>query len=45
MGDEEYMTGKEILNLIYKLRSEGNTDSEIIEFIIYLETHNPTENK
>ena len=38
------MTGKEILNLIYKLRSEGKTDTEIIEFIIYLETHDPHKN-
>lgn len=45
MGDGEQMTGKEILNLIYKLRSEGKTDTEIIDFIIYLETHNPIENK
>lgn len=37
----EEMTGKEILNLIYKLREDGKTDSEIIEFIIYLETHEP----
>lgn len=42
MEDEE-MTGKEILNLIYKLRSEGKTDTEIIEFIIYLETHDPSK--
>ena len=41
--EEESMTGKEILNLIYKLRSEGKTDTEIIEFIIYLETHDPTK--
>ena len=45
MGDEEYMTGKEILNLIYKLRSEGKTDTEIIEFIIFLETHDPNKTK
>ena len=45
MGDEECMTGKEILNLIYKLRSEGKTAEEIIDFIIYLETHIPTENR
>ena len=39
------MTGKEILNLIYKLRSEGKTDTEIIEFIIYLETNDPSKSK
>lgn len=37
------MTGKEILNLILKLRSEGKTDTEILDFIIYLETNNPGE--
>lgn len=37
------MTDKEILNLILKLRSEGKTDTEILDFIIYLETNNPGE--
>lgn len=37
------MTGKEILNLIEKLRADGKTDTEIIEFIIFLETNNPHE--
>ena len=41
MSEEEEMTGKEIVNLILKLRSEGKTDTEIVEFILYLETHNP----
>ena len=43
MGDNEEMTGKEIVNLILKLRSEGKTDTEILEFILYLETHNPNQ--
>lgn len=43
MGDNEAMTGKEIVNLILKLRSEGKTDTEILEFILYLETHNPNQ--
>ena len=41
---EEGMTGKEILNLIYKLKSEGKTDAEIIDFISVLETHDPNKN-
>ncbi len=37
------MTGKEIVNLIRKLRKEGITDSKIIEIILYIETHSPME--
>lgn len=43
MSESEEMTGKEIVNLIQKLRSEGKTDTEIVEFILYIETHNPNE--
>lgn len=35
------MTGKEILNIIEKLRAEGKSDTEIIDFIIFIETNNP----
>lgn len=37
----EYMTGKEIVNLIEKLEQEGMTAEKIIEIIKYAETHNP----
>lgn len=37
------MTGKEIVNLIRKLKKEGISDSKIIEIIIYIETHAPEE--
>ena len=43
MSENEEITGKEIVNLIQKLRSEGKTDTEIIEFILYIKTHNPSE--
>ena len=43
MSESDRMTGREIVNLILKLRSEGKTDTEIVEFILYLETHNPNE--
>ena len=40
----EYMTGKEIVNLIRKLKEEGMSAEKIIEIIEYIETHDPKEN-
>ena len=37
----EYMTGKEIVNLIHKLEDEGMTAEKIIEIIKYIETADP----
>lgn len=37
------MTGKEIVNLIRKLREKGMKSDEILEIIEYIETHNPQE--
>lgn len=39
----EYMTGKEIVNLIRKLREKGLSSDEIINIIEYIETHDPKE--
>ena len=39
----EYMTGKEIINLINKLEEEGMNAEKIIEIIKYVETHDPKE--
>ncbi len=41
MGD--YMTGKEIVNLIRKLREKGLSSDEILDIIEYIETHEPKE--
>lgn len=41
MGD--YMTGKEIVNLIRQLRSNGMSDTKILDLIEYIETHDPKE--
>jgi len=41
MGD--YMTGKEIVNLIRKLEEKGMTAEEIIEIIKYVETADPKD--
>ena len=41
MGD--YMTGKEIVNLIRKLREKGIDSDEILKIIEYVETHDPRE--
>lgn len=38
---EEYMTGREILNLINKLEKEGITAEKIIEIIKYVEITEP----
>lgn len=40
----EYMTGKEIINLIRKLREKGMNSDEILDIIEYIETHDPKEN-
>lgn len=40
----EYMTGKEIVNLIRELRKKGMNDTEILNLIEYIETHDPKEN-
>ena len=37
------MTGKEIVNLIRKLREKGIDSNEILEIIEYIETHEPRE--
>ena len=39
----EYMTGKEIVNLIRELRKKGMNDTEILNLIEYIETHDPKE--
>ena len=39
----EYMTGKEVVNLIRKLREKGMSSEEILEIIEYIETHDPKE--
>lgn len=37
------MTGKEIVNLIRELRQKGMSDTEILDLIEYIETHDPRE--
>ena len=37
------MTGKEIVNLIRKLKEKGLTSDEILNIIEYIETHDPKE--
>lgn len=37
------MTGKEIVNLIRKLREKGIDAEEILSIIEYIETHDPKE--
>ena len=37
------MTGKEIVNLIRKLREKGMDSTEILDLIEYIETHDPKE--
>ena len=41
--EEEYMTGKEIVNLITALEREGMKAEKIIEIIKFVETHDPKE--
>lgn len=43
MMADEAMIGKEIVNLIRKLREEGMSAEKIIEIIEYIETHEPKE--
>ncbi len=40
---DEYMTGREIVNLINKLEEKGLTADEIIEIIKYIETADPKD--
>lgn len=40
---KEYMTGKEVVNLIRILREEGMSSDKILEIIEYIETHDPKE--
>lgn len=40
---EEYMTGKEIVNIIRILREKGMDSDEILDIIEYAETHDPKE--
>ena len=40
---DEYMTGREIVNLINKLEAEGMSAEKIIEIIKYVETADPRE--
>lgn len=37
------MTGKEVVNLIRKLREKGMSSDEILAIIEYIETHDPKE--
>lgn len=37
------MTGKEVVNLIRKLREKGISSDEILAIIEYIETHDPKE--
>lgn len=39
----EYMTGKAIVNLIRELRKKGMSDTDILNLIEYVETHDPKE--
>lgn len=39
----DYMTGKEIVNLIDKLQAEGLSNDKIIEIIKYIELTDPKE--
>ena len=37
------MTGKEVVNLIRKLKEKGMSSDEILDIIEYIETHDPKE--
>lgn len=39
----DYMTGKEVVNLIRKLKEKGISSDEILAIIVYIETHDPKE--
>lgn len=43
MNEVDDMTGKEIVNLIRKLKEKGMKSDEILEIIEYIETHDPKE--
>lgn len=45
MKESGYMTGKEIVNLIRKLREKGLSSDEILNIIEYIETHDPREDE
>ena len=36
------MTNKEATNIIFRLQMEGWSSDKIVEFIGFIETHNPT---
>ncbi len=40
---DNYMTGKEVVNLITALEKEGMTAEKIIEIIKYIETADPKD--
>ena len=40
---EEYMSGKEVVNLIIKLKEEGMSAERILDIIEYIETHDPAD--
>ena len=42
---DDYMTGKEIVNLIRELRKSGMSDTKILNLIEYIETHDPKESQ
>lgn len=42
MGGEQ-ITGKQVVNLIRKLKEKGLSSDEILELIEYIETHDPKE--
>ena len=39
--EEQYMTGKEIINLIQKLKQLGMNAEQILDIIVYVETATP----
>jgi len=41
--EENYMTGKEVLNLITALEKEGMSAEKIIEIIKYIESADPKD--
>jgi|GEM_PF-935328 len=40
---EYNMSGKEVVNLIRELRKKGMSDTEILDLIEFIETHDPQE--
>ena len=43
--DEAEMTAKETTNIILKLTQEGWDANKINEFIVFIETHRPSEDE